>query len=88
MPLMDHLRELRSRIFKALIAVLIASAVSWVYYREIFDVLVGPIEKAAESLAAKGIEVDLILSGVTAAFMLQVKVSLLAGFILASPVWI
>lgn len=88
MPLMDHLRELRSRIFKSLIAVLIATAVSWAYYRDIFDFIVGPIVDVEGQLEAEGIQVDLILTGVTAAFMLQVKISLLAGFILASPVWI
>lgn len=88
MPLMDHLRELRSRIFKALIAVVIASVVSWIYYRQIFDFIVGPIEDVKDKLEAQGTQVDLILTGVTAAFMLQVKISLLAGFILASPIWI
>ena len=88
MPLMDHLRELRSRIFKALIAVLLATVVCWVYYRQIFDFIVAPIVAVEDKLEAQGTEVDLILTGVTAAFMLQVKVSLLAGFIVASPVWI
>jgi sec-independent protein translocase protein TatC len=88
MPLMDHLRELRSRIFKALLAVVIAGVISWIYYEQIFDFIVGPIEDVKDKLEAQGTEVDLILTGVTAAFMLQVKISLLAGFILASPVWI
>ncbi|MFL6180393.1 MAG: twin-arginine translocase subunit TatC, partial [Actinomycetes bacterium] len=88
MPLMDHLRELRSRIFKALVAVVIAAVVSWIYYRQIFDFIVGPIEDVKDKLEAQGTQVDLILTGVTAAFMLQVKISLLAGFILASPIWI
>jgi sec-independent protein translocase protein TatC len=62
--------------------------VSWAYYNQIFEFIVGPIEAVKERLEAQGTEVDLILTGVTAAFMLQVKVSLLAGFILASPIWI
>ena len=88
MPLMDHLRELRSRIFKALLGIIIGAAVAWAFYEQIFEFIVDPIETVADDFEARGYNVELTLTGVTAPFLLQVKISLMAGFILASPVWI
>ena len=88
MPLMEHLRELRSRIFKSLIAISIGAVVGWVYFDEIFAWMVAPLKSIATDLAAKGLTVELTLTSVTAPFTLQVRISAMAGVVLASPVWI
>ncbi len=88
MPLMAHLRELRSRIFKALFAILLGAIVGWIYYVPIFDFIVEPLKDVADELAAEGLNVELTLTSVTSPFTLQLRISALAGVILASPVWI
>jgi sec-independent protein translocase protein TatC len=88
MPLMAHLRELRSRIFKALFAILLGAVVGWIYYVPIFDFIVEPLKDVADELAAEGLNVELTLTSVTSPFTLQLRISALAGVILASPVWI
>ena len=43
MPLMAHLRELRSRILKSLVAVLLGAVIGWIFYEPIFDFIVAPL---------------------------------------------
>jgi sec-independent protein translocase protein TatC len=88
MPLMDHLRELRSRLFKALIAITIGAVIGWIYYVQIFDFIIGPLKSARDDLAAKGLNVELTLTSVTAPFTLQLRIAAMAGVVLASPVWL
>ena len=38
MPLFDHLRELRNRVVKIAVAVLVGAGVSWAFYNRIWDV--------------------------------------------------
>jgi sec-independent protein translocase protein TatC len=85
---MDHLRELRSRIFKSLIAISIGAVVGWIYFDEIFAWMVDPLKSIANDLAAKGLTVELTLTSVTAPFTLQLRISAMAGVVLASPIWI
>lgn len=88
MPLMDHLRELRSRLFKALIAITIGAVVGWIYFDEIFEFMVDPLKSVAADLAAQGLTVELTLTSVTAPFTLQLRIAAMAGVVLASPVWL
>jgi sec-independent protein translocase protein TatC len=88
MPLRDHLRELRRRLVVSLLAVAAGTVVGWIYYEPIFDVISEPIQDVVNAAAAQGRDVRLVVSGVTDAFMLQVKVAVMAGLVLASPVWI
>ncbi len=88
MPLREHLRELRRRLVICLIAIGIGTTVGWVYYTPIFDLISEPIQDVVGQAAAEGRDVRLVVTGVTDAFMLQVKVAVMAGLVLASPVWI
>jgi sec-independent protein translocase protein TatC len=88
MPLMAHLRELRSRIFKALVAIVAGAVVGWVFYDQIFEFLTGPVQAVVDDAQANGLDIRLVLTGVAQPFTLQLKVAALAGIVLASPVWI
>ncbi|MFN8183706.1 MAG: twin-arginine translocase subunit TatC [Candidatus Nanopelagicales bacterium] len=88
MPLREHLRELRRRLVISLLAIAIGAVVGWIYYVQIFDIISRPIQDVVAQAAAEGRDVRLVVSGVTDAFMLQVKVAVMAGLVLASPVWI
>lgn len=87
-PLTEHLRELRSRLFKAGIAIVLGMIVGWVYYTEIFAWLSAPFADIVASARAEGRDVTLALTGVADPFVLQLQVAAVAGLILASPIWL
>lgn len=88
MPLTEHLRELRSRLFKSGIAIALGMVVGWIYYAEIFAWLSEPFTKVIEQARANGQEVTLALTGVADPFVLQIQVSAVAGLVLSAPVWL
>jgi len=89
MPLLDHLRELRKRVFRAAIAIVIASFVGWYFYNPIITQLALPVcdLKAAQSAGATHCGA-LYINGVLGPLNLQIKVALLAGVILSAPLWL
>ncbi|MDG9727295.1 MULTISPECIES: twin-arginine translocase subunit TatC [unclassified Streptomyces] len=98
MPLAEHLRELRNRLAKALLAIVAVTVVAAFFYEEIINVLTEPIlesigcEKSFAELAQSetGSEpcAQITLNGLLGPFTLALKVSLTAGIVLASPVWL
>lgn len=80
MGLMDHLEELRKRLVRALLALVVATALAWTYIEEIFAFLARPIYAVPEFQGKK-----LAIFGVTDGFVLYFKVGLLAGAFLAAP---
>jgi sec-independent protein translocase protein TatC len=75
--LVEHLDELRTRIFVGLAALAIGFAVAFVFHHTILDWLNAPLPEA------RGKPITL---GVAEPFLTAVKVSMLAGFALALPV--
>lgn len=82
MTLAHHLRELRTRLFRAALAIGIGAAVSWKYYQDIFTIIRKPFDDIATSNTV------LALPGITSGFSLQLKVALAAGLVLSSPFWL
>ena len=54
MALSDHLRELRARILKVALTVVVALAVALLFFDQLFDLVYGPYIKALESLPGVG----------------------------------
>lgn len=88
MTLAEHLRELRTRVFRSVVAIVIGTVIGWIFYQQIFDFLSQPINDVVNQAREQGREVTLTITDVAGAFTLQLKISLIAGVILASPVWI
>lgn len=87
MALADHFRELRNRLIIAVLAVLVASVVGWIYYPQIFDFILEPLLKYAAQHPDQIVGVN-FGQGVTQPFTVQLKVSIFVGIVLASPIWI
>lgn len=81
MTLVEHLTELRRRLFFCVIAILITSVGAFCFYQPILNFLRLPL---AEAYKAK----DLIVTGVGEGFTVVFKVSLGVGIALATPVWL
>ncbi len=98
MPLAEHLRELRNRLAKALLAIVVVTVVAAFFYEWIINALTDPIlqsigcEKSfaelAESTAGSEPCAQITINGLLGPFTLALKVSLTAGIVLASPVWL
>jgi len=80
----EHLRELRSRLVRASLGVLLATGAVWNFYPSIFAVIRRPFE----DIHASHPTAVLALTGITSGFSLQLRVSLAAGFALSSPIWL
>ncbi|TRZ72456.1 MAG: twin-arginine translocase subunit TatC [Streptomycetaceae bacterium] len=89
MPLLDHLRELRKRTFRASVAIFIASGAGWYFYNTIITKLAMPVcdLKKAQATGATHCG-SLYINGVLGPLNLQIKVALLAGVILSAPIWL
>jgi sec-independent protein translocase protein TatC len=77
MPFMEHLGELRTRIQRALIGVLVGLLVAFPLSQWIVDWLARPIRATGNTL---------VFLAVTEAFWVQMKVALIAGVFIAAPV--
>jgi len=80
MPLTAHLEELRWRLIKGLLAIVVGFAVAYGFADRLFALLIRPL-----TLAASDKGVKLIGTGVTEAFFTKLKVALVAGIFLAAP---
>ncbi len=90
MTLFEHLKELRYRLVVASLAIIVATIVAFVFNRFLFDLLIDPYTRAIAiaKQSRPNLEADLIIQGATAPFTVSLKISLLAGLILAAPVWL
>jgi len=79
MPITSHLEELRRRLVISAVAVGIGFAGTYFFAPKIFEVLMVPL---LEALPPDG---TLIFTGVTEAFFTYLKVAILAGVFLSSP---
>ncbi len=89
MTLTEHLRELRSRLFVSVCSVVVGFIVAWAFYQQIYDLLRHPLQVAVDRLNEKtNQDIRLVINNVAGGFLLQTKISLVAGIVLASPVWL
>lgn len=81
LTIFQHLAELRRRVIISALALLAGSAVSFVFFRQLIELLVRP----ARDLQT-GVGGQLVFTEVTELLTTSFKVSFVAGFILAFPV--
>lgn len=91
MPFLDHLEELRGRIFKALLAIVLFTCLSLFFIDEIFTFLVAPYNDALRLATAGKPEGEtaagsrLVFFTPTGGFMIYVKLAATAGLLLSLP---
>src|SRR5713101_4674306 len=82
MSFLEHLEELRKRIFHSLFALAIGMGVCWWYHEALFAVMQKPI---VDVLRRNGLPEKLVYLTPTEPFNLYLKVSAVAGLFLTSP---
>lgn len=82
-PLMDHLIELRSRLIKSLVALVVLFFVCFAVAKPIYNILVWPFASTARSM---GIDPKLIYTGPLEYFFTQIQVAFFGALFLAFPI--
>lgn len=80
-PLLDHLIELRQRLVRCVIALLLSFGICFYFSEHIFSFLVVPLKEAFGDGGGK-----LVYTKLYEAFFVQVKVAIFAAFCLSFPV--
>ena len=91
MPLMDHLRELRNRVVKIALGLIAGMIVGFIFFTPVWHVIERPLCSAVirGQTGCNNLGVNqLVLDGPLDSFYLRVKVAVIAGVILSSPVWL
>jgi sec-independent protein translocase protein TatC len=81
MTLVEHLEELRSRILRSMLAVILGTVVGWFLYERVLSLLVSPYRKATGDPNKK-----LIFTGIAEPFLLKLKIAAYIGIVLALPI--
>lgn len=84
MALMDHLRELRNRLFKCAFAVFVAGIVVFFFYDQIYDALTTPYCEAIKQTSQKTCQ--LLYTDPVSPFAMQLRLSAYVGILIALPV--
>lgn len=82
-PLIEHLKELRTRLIWSALAFVVAMVICYTVWNPIYNFLTRPICNALEG---RGQECGLILLKLQEGFMVAIRISFFGGFILAFPV--
>ena len=87
MALSDHLRELRARILKIAIVLVLAIIVSLFFFDQIFQLVLGPYETAVAQLP-DDVESVATIAGVGGPLMLYLTLCGTVAVVLTSPFWL
>ena len=87
MPLASHLRELRVRLTRSALAIIITSVGAAFFYKPLFDLVTNPFYSIVEEYETKGYELTLNFQGIGDPFSYALKICGMAGIFAASPVW-
>jgi sec-independent protein translocase protein TatC len=95
MPLMEHIRELRNRVIKVAVALLIGSIIGWYIYPHVWNFLQEPfcrLPAATRSIpgAKPGVSCgrELYVTGIFDGLFLRLQVAIATGVIITLPVWL
>jgi sec-independent protein translocase protein TatC len=86
MALSDHLRELRARVLKSALILVLGFVAAMLFYHQLLHLVVGPYNHARALLG--GDRTAIITSGPAGGFMLYFKLCGLATLIGTSPLWL
>ncbi len=93
MSLIEHIRELRSRVLKILLALTVGSIIGWIFFGPVWKFIERPYCKieihgrpAGALYGSK--ECTLFVTGIFDSFFLHLKIAIVVGILISSPVWL
>ncbi len=85
MALLDHLKELKNRLIKSAIGVLLGAVAGWFLYEPVVNSLSDPLIKIAEETKRTAV---LNFASVGDPFDFKLRIAIQIGLVLSSPIWI
>ena len=86
MALSDHLRELRARLLKSALFLVLAFSVALVFYDQLLDLVMGPYRDAQQAL--QDTDTTAYIASAGGPLLLQLKLSGVAAVVVSSPFWL
>src|SRR3954463_9201044 len=87
MALVDHLRELRARLLRAVLALTLGLILALFFYHQLFDLIYHPYQIAQEQLKGK-VSTTATINGAGGPLMLQLKLCGVPAVVGTSPYWL
>src|SRR5919112_3336815 len=87
MALSDHLRELRARLLRVMLVLVVAVAIALFFFDELLAFVYAPYEDAVARLP-KGTDTIATVGGIGGPLLLKLKLSGLAAVVMTSPYWL
>jgi sec-independent protein translocase protein TatC len=87
MALSDHLRELRARLMRSAIVVVIAFLVALFFYDQLSNLIRVPYDEAVRRLGGE-VETNIVVNDVTGPLLLQLKLCGVVAVVCSSPYWL
>jgi sec-independent protein translocase protein TatC len=87
MALSDHLRELRARLLKSAVVVVVGLIVALFFFDAIFHLVLTPYQDAQRALD-EDVNTQATVAGVGGPLMLQLKLCGMVGLVATSPFWL
>jgi sec-independent protein translocase protein TatC len=91
MPLLDHIRELRNRVFKALLAATVGSIIGWFTFKYVWHFIEAPyckIDLPNQVLVQHHKGCTIYVNGLFDSLFLHLKIAIVTGMVLSAPVWL
>jgi len=88
MTLAEHLRELRRRVIISAVAIVVATAIAFAFHLRIQHVVTGPYCSLPAKYRLLPNRCSLVVTGVLDPFTVTLRLSLYAGLLASSPVWL
>jgi sec-independent protein translocase protein TatC len=87
MSLGDHFRELRARVMRSSLYLVLGTIVALFFWQQLFDLIYSPYREAAEALDQK-VQTQAVITGIGSPLLLQLKLCGVAGIVATSPLWL
>ena len=88
MSLIDHIRELRNRLLKALLGLGLGMIVGWIFFTPVWHFIERPYCKIPQANRLVGVHgCTLVINGLFDGFFLHLKIVFVVGLLVSSPIW-
>jgi len=88
MALADHFRELRARLIRCALLLVIAFFVAIFFYDQLLHLVQNPYTQAQETLQKHGYRSEIVVRDATGGLLLQMKLCGVVALIASSPYWL
>jgi sec-independent protein translocase protein TatC len=88
MALADHFRELRARLIRSALVLVVSFLVAIFFYDQLLDLVRDPYTQAQTKLLKEGTQSQIVVRDATGGLLLQMKLCGVAALIVSAPYWL